>query len=221
MQDVTMATRRIMLVTAGALGWTAVRAIITASADLTLVGETDQIERAVDLAGTCQPDAIIAATEVDGTSTLPLLTELRAKLPAATLALIGWRAEQRQLLHLSDAGICGFLVWDELRTTEIIEVVVRAAVQGKLVVLSEAAARALVTAKRQRLTGVIDVPHLTDRQRSIFRYLAEGLTVEQIAHLGDCSASTVKREIQAIEEALDARDRLVLGMKGALLGLIP
>lgn len=72
-----MEPRTVLLVKSREIGWAAVDAALRPMAGVRVIGETTSAARAVDLATTLLPDAILSATVVDGVAMRPLLAGLR------------------------------------------------------------------------------------------------------------------------------------------------
>ena len=185
-----------------------------------IVGDTESLEDAQQLALRLQPEAVLIARSVGGQPALPWRARLRRQLPLTTFAILATDYDAAELLAMEDSGVSGYLLWQGL-SEAMLPHILAAATDAHTVVFHEAAVRAFVTAERLRLTEHAPVPTITERERAVLHGLAEALTTRKIAALLGVTDRTVKRDITALEATLDAPDRFVLGMKAARAGLIP
>lgn len=61
---------------------------------------------------------------------------------------------------------------------------------------------------------------LTEREMNVLRYLAKGLTNEEIAKKLNISVHTVKAHLETIYEKLHVTNRVQAAMKSVILGFV-
>ena len=62
--------------------------------------------------------------------------------------------------------------------------------------------------------------HLTEREKNVLFYLAQGLTNEEIAEKLHISVHTVKAHLEAIYDKMSVSNRVQAAIKAVVLGLI-
>ncbi|MBQ7764493.1 response regulator transcription factor [bacterium] len=67
---------------------------------------------------------------------------------------------------------------------------------------------------------MMEKANLTERERNVLFYLAQGLTNEVIADKLHISVHTVKAHLEAIYEKLEVSNRVQASMKAVVLGVI-
>ena len=67
---------------------------------------------------------------------------------------------------------------------------------------------------------MMEKTNLTERERNVLFYLAQGLTNEVIADKLHISVHTVKAHLEAIYEKLEVSNRVQASMKAVVLGVI-
>jgi DNA-binding NarL/FixJ family response regulator len=199
---------RVLLADDDALVRGGLRALLGAESDIAVVGEAADGRAAVDRARELQPDVVlmdVRMPRVDGV--------------AATREIVAWPRRPRVLVLTTfdldevvddalDAGADGFLLKratpeqlvDGIRTVFAGDALVAPAVTRRLL----AAHARLRPPDRERL---VRAAQLTEREESVLRALAEGLSNAEIAARIWVSPETVKTHIKSILSKLEVRDR--------------
>jgi len=184
------------------------RALLDAEEDLTVVGEAADGRQAVDRARQLQPDVIVMDVRMPGLDGV-----------GATREIVSWPRRPRVLVLTTfdldeivddalDAGADGFLLKratpeqliDGIRTVYSGDALVAPAVTRRL--LAAFASRRPQDRQRLQLAA-----QLTEREASILRALAEGLSNAEIAGRIWLSPETVKTHVKSILLKLGVRDR--------------
>jgi two-component system, NarL family, nitrate/nitrite response regulator NarL len=198
-----------------------VRLACEAADDLELIAAIDDPDAGVAAAATSESDVIVLDLDLRGTDVLELLRRLRsAAEPAAILALSD-RAEGAVALDALRGGVDGFLVKaDGLRTVG--DAIRRVAVGERVIdpKAERAAAAHLPTFARQARESSGAGTSVTKRERQVLRYLAEGLTMRQIASRLNISPRTVETHVEKLYRKLGVRTRVQAVRRGAALHLI-
>lgn len=213
-----MADRRVFIIEGEEPGWLAVRRALAALPGIRVAGSAaSQCTAAQHVPEIC-PDAILAAREVEGESIIPLLRRLRPALPQTTFVLLADDYDPAELLALDDVGISGYLLWRHLRGRRL-GIFLHAALVGGVVVISDPVAAAYVMAQRQRLQPE-PVRELSERERTVLRYLGEGLTQREIARLLGVHVRTVEGVVARLKRELGATSGFTLAVQAMRRGLL-
>jgi len=164
--------------------------------DLEVVAEGGDGREALALAAEHRPDVVVldlAMPVMDGTSALPGLVDLGARVLVLTLS-----EDDTTVLSSVRAGASGYLVKgvssDRLLTA------VRAVAEGHAVFGPGLAARLLAP-------GRPDLPQLSAREREVMDHVARGLTNVEIAEALVISPVTVRNHVSSILMKLQVTNR--------------
>lgn len=152
-----------------------------------------------------EPDVVVLDSTVDGL--LALLHDLRTRVPATRVVVLGVDDADDDVLRLVEAGIGGWIgvagSIADLRET------ISAAAAGEAVCSPRLTAtlleRVAALAAERRLPA--QPPELTARQRQIAALIVEGLSNKEIARRLSIETTTVKNHVHAIFERLQVSRR--------------
>jgi len=113
------------------------------------------------------------------------------------------------------AGVTGYILKDEV--TDVIITAIQTVMQGGMW-LSRRMSDTLTGERPSHPQGI--PPHVTERERSVLRLLAQGLPEKEIAHAEGHSLRTIQRIITILETKLEAPNLVVLTLKASRLGLL-
>lgn len=187
---------------------TGLRTILSAEADLELVGEAANGQEAVAAARSLQPDVVlmdIRMPVLDGITATRRIVE--AGLPSRVCVLTTYGTDEN-VYHALVAGASGFCVKTD--PPERIVGILRAVAAGEYA-LGTTATQHLVSRylSGSRPTGTGDpLATLTPREREVFTLVAEGLTNHEIAARLYLGEGTVKTHVARILAKLGLRDRV-------------
>lgn len=220
-REMHMEQETVLLVTSDSCGWAAARRSLAAHPAVTIVGETACASEACQLAVALQPGVIITAGRIEHrVSALTFLRDVRPKLPPETrLVVIAERFDPRDLEGFAEIGIAAHLLWRDLHTGTLGELVTTILTPG-IVVASRDVANAFVAGRRpaasqQQLDGTI-----TERDRAVLAGLAQNLTHDEIASRTSVSTRTVERRVESLKTKLSAPSTFMLGKRAGELGLL-
>ena len=214
------ATIRVVLADDHLVVLAGLRAILSAAAEIAIVGEARNGEEAVALAGQLDPDVLImdlSMPGVDGAAATKLITDagLRTRILILTM-----HEEEEYLVPLLSAGAVGYLV-KSVDDRELIDAV-RTVARGEMYIRPSGAqllARGLtrkdpLAADRERYDA------LTDRERDVLRFVAQGYTAPEIGEKLNISPKTVDTYKQRIGDKLGVRHRSDYVKLALRLGLL-
>ncbi|WP_375384271.1 response regulator [uncultured Microbacterium sp.] len=203
---------------------TAVRDILDAERDITVVGEARNGSEAVVLAASLRPDVVvmdIRMPELDGIAATALICA-DVDLAMTRVLILTTFEEDEYLVAALRAGASGFI--GKGAEPDEIARAVRAVHAGEAL-LSPTATRTLIT--RYVLPGGTAGPaasaafaHLTEREREVLLLVARGLSNTEIADQLVISPHTAKTHVNRVMTKLHAHDRaqlVILAYENGLL----
>jgi DNA-binding NarL/FixJ family response regulator len=181
--------------------------------DVRIVGEAASAVQAAELAKAHLPSVILAPVKLDDAPTVPLLYELRHRLaPSSKIVVIANRIDCEQVSHFARMGISAQLLWEELSLTALSHLIA-GLLSSDITMTSRTLVDRCVPARQQI--------QLSERELTILRHLAEGLTYKEIAQVERLSRRTVARLVGALEVRFQASTLFTLGQKVEQYGILP
>ena len=183
------------------------RMLLGGEPDIEVVAEASTGTEAVHQAKRFGPTVIlmdIRMPELDG---LEATRRIVAADPAARVLMLTTFDLDEYVYEALHAGASGFVLKDD--PPEQLIAAVRTVAAGDAL-LSPAVTKRVIRqfARRPRATPPAGVDELTDRERDIFRLIAEGLSNPEIAQRLYISETTVKTHVTHVFQKLDVRDRV-------------
>lgn len=197
-----------------------VKAVLGAAKDIQVIGEASNGREAVALTERLDPDVVvmdISMGEMDGIAATQQMVEkqIRAKVLILTM-----HAEDAYLVKVLEAGASGYLV-KSAADRELVDAV-RALAHGDMYV-QPTAARALaqgIKRKSEHSDERDKYEKLTDREKDVLRYVAQGFSAPEIGDKLFISPKTVDTYKQRVNEKLGLAHRsdyVALALKLGLL----
>jgi DNA-binding NarL/FixJ family response regulator len=197
-----------------------IRALLRLSEDMEVVAEASDGAEAIEIIEQAKPDVVLLdlrMPKLDGVGVLRTLRERGTNPPALILTTFD---DDAMLFDAVRAGARGWLLKDVSleRLTNAIRVV---AGGGTCIepAITERIVRSLDGSDMAFEASDLPEP-LTDREKTILRFLAGGYSNREIADLLAISEGTVKNHISSILAKLGVRDRTRAVLKAIDLGLI-
>jgi two-component system, NarL family, invasion response regulator UvrY len=180
------------------------RQILTETPDILVGGEASTVHEVRQLVHDERWDVIVLDINMPGGSGLDLLAELRRLSPGLRVLILTVYPEEQYAVRAIRAGAAGFLT-KESAPEQLIAAVRKIASGGRYV--SRELAEALASIVAGETQGL---PHerITDREFEVFKMLAGGQTVSQVAQRLALSVKTVSthrtRILKKMEMATNA-----------------
>jgi DNA-binding NarL/FixJ family response regulator len=198
------------------------RALLDAQADIEVVAEAADGDRAVALAREHRPDVVLMDVRMPGSDGLDATRRIVAdpELADTRVVILTTFDLDEYVFEALRAGASGFL----LKDTEPVELLaaVRAVARGDAL-LAPSVTRRLIEEFAGRLreprpSGTLDV--LTDREREVVALVGGGLSNDEIAERLVVSPATAKTHVSRAMVKLAVRDRAQLVVLAYETGLV-
>ncbi len=184
-----------------------VRALLAATEDIEVVGQASDGREAIEAARKLDPDIVLMDIAMPGLGGLEAAIEIR-KLGLRSRILILSQYEDREYVRrLLKAGVAGYVL-KKSAGSELVGAI-RAAHRGGLV-LDPEVARAAMEQVDEKRGGGDPYETLTDREKQVFRLVAEGKSNKEVADVLGISVKTAMSHREHIMEKLDLHSRTEL-----------
>ena len=196
------------------------KAVLQSAPDITVIGEARNGREAVDTTLRLKPDVVVMDLSMDVMDGAEATKELQRLGATARILILTMHAEDEHLVRLLDAGASGYLV-KNAADRELVDAVRMVARGDQYLQLGALRALAKELKKRDhRAVEQSEYESLSERERSILRFIAAGYTGPDIgAHL-HISAKTVDTYKQRIHEKIGLMHRSDYVRFAVKLGLL-
>ena len=191
------------------------RMVLSAEADLAVVGEAGDGDEAVRMTGLLRPDVVLMDVRMPGTDGIAATRRIVTEVPDSRVIILTTYGIDRYAFSGLNAGASGFLLKDVVPADLI--AAIRTVAHGDAVI-APSVTRRLLEAFAHRLPDGAEeasaapardvLAPLTDREREVFLEMAAGLTNLEIATRLSLSDATVKTHVGRILAKLELRDRI-------------
>lgn len=175
--------------------------MINAESDLTVCGEAEEAQTALQAIVTCKPDILIIDISLNGPDGLELVKHVRTIYPELPLLILSMHDEATYAERALRARANGYIMKQE--ATEKVLIAVRRILNGEIYLSERMANKVLQqymagspTAGQSRIT------ELSDRELEVFRLIGDGHGTRQIAEELHLSVKTVETYQAHIKEKL-------------------
>jgi len=189
--------------------------LLSAAADIDVVGEAVDGLDAVRLAAEVQPDLVLMDLRMPTLDGAEATARIISARPAAKVLVLTTYETDEHILGAIEAGASGYL----LKAAPEAEILagVRSVVAGETVLAPSIAAK-LVSRVRQDATSA--APSLSPRELEVLRLVAEGRSNPEIARKLFIGEATVKTHLLHVFEKLEVNDRTRAVTRAMELGLL-
>lgn len=209
-------TIRVLIADDHAIVRQGLRIFLGCDPDLETVGEAANGAEALRLARELQPDVVLMDLVMPVMDGITATALLRQEMPAIEIVTLTCMSSTEHLVAAMQAGAIGYL----LKTTEApaLCTAIKAAAAGHIQLCPDAASRLL---QRRAAPGGHET--LTEREKEILGFLAQGLSNKAIARALDIGVQTVKSHVAHVLDKLGAASRtqaVLLAMEGGLVPMV-
>jgi DNA-binding NarL/FixJ family response regulator len=164
--------------------------LINLESDMSVCGQADDAEEAVEKAASLHPDLSIIDVSLEGTNGIDLTKTLRARFPKMRMLVLSMHKEMLYAERALRAGANGYIMKRESGETLISAI--RQVLSGQTYVSQEFNAHLLENLSyRKAESQGSALESLTDRELEIFRLIGQGYGSKQIADALQLSMKTV------------------------------
>ena len=178
------------------------RAALSTSDEIEIVGEASNGEEAVTMAAELTPDVVFMDVRMPGMSGIEATQEIRKANPDTKIILFTVEESRSVLAEAIRAGVSGYLL-KESSASELVHAA-QLAMKGDAVI-HPSLTRAFIE-EVQYIDQRPEAP-LSRRESQILQKIAWGATTKEVAHDLGISPHTVKTHLERIFEKLGANDR--------------
>ncbi len=180
------------------------RAVIQARSDMSIVGEARDGEEAVRKVLELRPDVILMDLIMPGKNGIEAIRDIRKAIPTACLLVLTSFVEDEQVFAAIKAGALGYILKDST-PQELIEAI-RCVHRGQSS-LHPAVARKLILRFDQGEQEKPGAERLTERELEVLKYVAHGLSNQEIARHLFVGEGTVRFHVSNILSKLQLENR--------------
>lgn len=186
-----------------------VRALLTQTADIEVVGEAATGEDAIERCATLHPDVIVMDVSMPGLGGFEATLQIRRDHPDIKVVVLTQYDDHEYVRRFIQAGVAGYLLKRSVGR-ELPESI-RAAARGGLVLDPEIAHEAIRPEPlRGPASGSGRYDSLTDREKQVLKLVAEGQSNKDIANLLDISVKTAMSHREHLMDKLGLHSRTEL-----------
>ncbi len=187
-----------------------IRSLLALTADIEIVGEAADGREAVEKVRQLMPDIVLMDLAMPTMGGLEAARRVRKEFPATKVLVLTQYDDSEYVIPVIEAGARGFV--SKMSSSSELASAIQAVYRGESF-LSPSAAAALIDECQQitTLKGEKD-PYqlLTDREKEVFKLLAEGHTDREIADLLVVSPKTVDWYKTSLMKKLNIHNRIDL-----------
>ncbi len=183
------------------------RELVQREPDMEVVGEADDGEEAVQLAGKLQPDVVIMDIALPKLNGIEATKQIKALYPATAVLILTAYDNDQYIFALLEAGAAGYLL-KTVRGHELIDAI-RAVSVGESVLHPKIARKVLsrfmplaTKPSEERVTEL-----LSERELEVLKLAAKGMSNKDIAEQLFLSVRTVQSHLANIFTKLDVGSR--------------
>jgi len=194
------------------------RALLTATEDLEVVGEAATGEEAISLAAALQPDVIVMDLRMPGINGIEATRRIMQSYPHMRILVVTLFEDDDSVFAALRAGARGYIL-KEANEVEVLRAI--RAVGGGDAIFSSTIAQPLLGffAAPRPAALAAPFPDLTDREREILTLIAQGCSNGEIAQTLVISLKTVRNYISSIFSKLQVVDRAQAILRAREAGL--
>ncbi len=194
-----------------------VRALLAATDDIEVVGQASDGREAIEACRRLDPDIVLMDIAMPGLGGLEAGLEIRKQGLRARVLVLSQYEDAEYVRRLLKAGVAGYVL-KKSAGSELVGAI-RAVHRGGLV-LDPEVARAAMEHVDERRGGGDPYETLTDREKQVFRLVAEGKSNKEVADVLGISVKTAMSHREHVMEKLDLHNRTELVRLALKLGVI-
>jgi DNA-binding NarL/FixJ family response regulator len=208
-QDEDQNNRRVLIIDDHPLVRESLKKIIQKEPDLTVCGEAEDRDQALELVAITKPHLTIVDLTLKNSYGLELIKDLRDQHPEVQILVLSMHDEALHAERVVRAGAHGYISKQEISAK--ILTAIRQVLDGQIYWSEKAAARvASKIARQPHSIKKFSVDLLSDREMQVFELLGTGHNNRQIADALHIDSSTVETYRSRIKEKLNLKSAVEL-----------
>lgn len=203
---------RVIVVDGHALFRHGLTSVLSAAADLIVVGEATDGMEAIEKAAELEPDVVLMDVRMPTVSGIEAARRIRVAQPTVRILMLTESEDDDDLFGAVRAGATGYLL-KEVAIDEIADAI-RSVAHGQALVSPVMTTKLLAefNALSRRLEEEHDGRRLTDRELEVLRLIARGMSNKDIGTELVIAENTVRNHVRNILEKLQVRSRVEAAM---------
>lgn len=197
-------TVRVLLAEDHLLVRAGIRALLSAFADMEVVGEVTSGIEAVEAVAALAPDVVLLDISMHGMNGLEAARRIASDHPATRVIMVSMHASEDYVARSLRAGAQGYLT--KASAAQELERALRAVMAGEQYIDSHISRAALEAYMRRLGDDENEKDVLTARQREILQLIAESLGTKEIAYRLGVSTKTVETHRKQLMDRLNIHD---------------
>jgi DNA-binding NarL/FixJ family response regulator len=187
-----------------------IRALLTLSDDIAVVGEAADGHEAVEAARRLNPDIILMDIAMPGLGGLEATIEIKKENPDAKILVLSQYEDREYVRRFLKLGVSGYVL--KKAAGSALTAAIRAAARGGLVLDPEIAREAMRDQSAGAPASDDSDPYdaLTDREKQVLKLVAEGRSNKEVAEVLGISVKTAMSHREHIMQKLDLHSRTEL-----------
>jgi two-component system response regulator NreC len=197
-----------------------VRMILAKEKDIEVIGEAEEGAQALRLVETLRPDVVVMDISMPGMGGIEATQKVKKRYPQVAVLALTMHEDESYVFQLLRAGASGYVL-KRAAARDLVQAV-RAAAKGEAFLYPSVARKVVEDYLRRVETGEDRARYdgLTEREREILTWIAQGLSNQQIAEKLYISIKTVQTHRAHVLEKLGLHDRTELVRYAIRKGLI-
>jgi DNA-binding NarL/FixJ family response regulator len=178
--------------------------------DIVVVGSAENAEQALKMVGEHQPDIVVFDIDMPGLDPFEAARQIKAQRPEARIVFLSAHLQDHYIEQALQVEAAGYLTKRESNQT-LVEAL-RQVTRGELYFSEEVRQRLIIDVDKVRLGQQAHsrISTLTQREREILRYIAQGLSKKEIASKLNLSVKTIETHSSNLMSKLGIHDRVEL-----------
>lgn len=186
-----------------------IKALLSLTPDIEVIGEATDGRQAIDKCRELQPDVILMDIAMPGLGGLEATLELKHEAPKTRVLVLTQYDDAEYVRRFLKIGVAGYVLKRMLGSD--LASAIRSAAEGGLVLDPQIAMEAVQTAPKQSGTEPEDLYEtLTDREKQVLRLVALGSSNKEVADSLRISVKTAMTHRGHLMEKLNLRNRTEL-----------
>jgi DNA-binding NarL/FixJ family response regulator len=186
---------------------------------INVVGEAADGFEAVAQASALKPDVILLDLVMPRKGGLEAIGDIKADNPKVRILVLTSFSEDEDIIAAIQGGAEGYLLKD-CSPDELVDAI-HSVHKGRFSISAEMVQKVMAsTAAKEQTADHSQEPRLTQREKEVLRYLAQGLPNQEIAEILNISPLTVRSHVRNLLRKLNVSNRTQAALYAVEVGLV-